>query len=252
MFTVVSSLVLVSLLLLATTVRTFVVLSTYGVGLNAQGMQGPRGAQLVRLHDQVLREQPTFGLRVKTEPVTLLDVVGVLGRFKNREEFFEGVGYSRRSIGDGQLLTNARFFERIKNKPFMADAWPIDKTTGRPVGLAEGEDQGQLLQHLQSAAVSPAACYAIFTSFAKGAGNGCAWPVQVDEELGRWLVEDETVEESRRIFDLEAFERTLAMGKLQVAIGWFLFLGLQGFAIYHLFLRVAVKQLAPDWYDVIY
>jgi len=201
-----------------------------------------------------LRQQATFGLREKQSPVTVLEIAGVLGRFRERQNFFEGVGYSRRSIGDGQLLTNARLFDRLKDKAFLSDAWPIDKRTGAPLGLdpaKEGADKEQVLQRLQTEALSPSACFAVFTSLAKGAGNGCAWPVQVDEELGKWLCEDEA-DETRRIFDVESFENTLAMGKLQVAVGWFLFIGLQGFAIYHLFLRAAVKQFAPDFYDVLY
>lgn len=204
--------------------------------------------------DEVLRQQAKFGLREKQSPVTVLEIAGVLGRFRERLDFFEGVGYSRRSIGDRQLLTNARLFERLKDKAFLPDAWPIDKRTGALLGLdpsREGADKEEVLQRLQNEALSPGACYAVFTSLAKGAGNGCAWPVQVDEELGKWLCEDEA-DESKRIFDVEAFESTLAMGKLQVAVGWFLFVGLQGFAIYHLFLRAAVKQFAPDFYDVLY
>jgi len=197
-----------------------------------------------------LREQSRFGLRQPiVEPVTTLDVVSVLCRFKERYDFYEGEGYGRPS--DGNLLTASRFAERIRDKPFRADLWPLDSKTGLLVGVDEGVDHQQLIVELSKTPPSDEACKAIFTAFAKGATGGVAYPVQVDEELDKFVRIDEK-SPSKRIFDQNALEFQLALGKLQVAVGWFLFIGLQGFAIYHLFLRAFVKFVLPDFYDVLY
>ena len=198
---------------------------------------------------QPLKQQSRFGLRQPLkEPVTTVDVVSVLCRFKERYDFYEGEGYGRPS--DGNLLTASRFTERIRDKPFVAELWPIDAATGRPVGVEEGVDQQALIAELSQKPPSEEACVAIFTAFAKGASGGIAYPVQVDEEMDKFLkVEDGR---GRRVFYQNELENSLRMGLLQVAIGWFLYVGLQFFAIFHLFLRPAVYFLAPQFYDVLY
>lgn len=198
-----------------------------------------------------LRQQSRFGLRdpIK-EPVTNLDVVSVLCRFRERYDFCEGEGYARPS--DGALLTAARFYERIKDKPFQVELWPVDAATGVAAGIeGSGMSQAEIIAKLSQSPPSEEACKAVFTSFAKGASGGLAFPVQIDEEMAKFLkVVDDGA--GRRIFNQDAFENTLKAGKLQVAVGWFLFLGLQSFAVYHLFLRPAVKWLSPELYEVLY
>ena len=200
-----------------------------------------------------LRQQARFGLRQPlAEPVTVLDVVSVLCRFKEREDFYGGRGYGRPE--DGNLLTAARFYERIKDLPFQPELWPLDENA-QPAGVEEGgASKEELIAQLLQTPPSEEACNTIFTAFAKGASGGLAYPVQVDEELAKFLFQPEEEQSStqKRVFYQSKLESMLTMGKLQVAIGWFLFIGLQFFAIYHLFLRPAVKYLAPDLYDVLY
>jgi len=218
--------------------RLFVVLA---LGIRVEGLGSP------------LRQQSRFGLREPIQnPVTDLDVVSVLCRFRERYDFCEGEGYARPS--DGALLTAARFYERIKDKPFQVELWPVDAATGVAAGIeGSGMSQAEIIAKLSQSPPSEEACKAVFTSFAKGASGGLAFPVQIDEEMAKFLeVVDDGAGAGRRIFNQDAFENTLKAGKLQVAVGWFLFLGLQSFAVYHLFLRPAVKWLSPELYEVLY
>lgn len=198
-----------------------------------------------------LKQQSRFGIKQRIEnPVTVLDLVSVLCRFEQRYDFYSGDGYRRPD--DGNLLTAARFYERIKDKPFLPEVWPLN-TDGRPIGIEPGMDQALITTQLQKSPPTEEACTAIFTSFAKGASSGLAWPVQVDEEMAKWLTETVSSNGKKsRVFDQAQFEQSLLIGKLQVVVGWFLFVGLQGFAIYHLFLRPFVKAVLPDLYDVLY
>lgn len=80
---------------------------------------------------------------------------------------------------------------------------------------------------------------AVFTSFAKGAENGNAYPLQVDEEMTKWLSPE-------RVFDLTNFELTLLFGRLYVFIGWFLYIGLQFGGVYVVFFAPIMSQFFPD------
>jgi hypothetical protein len=79
----------------------------------------------------------------------------------------------------------------------------------------------------------------VFTSFAKGAENGNAYPKQVDEEMAKWL-------SAEGVFDLQRFELSLLLGKLYVAIGWFLYVGLQFGGVYVVFFVPIMSQFFPD------
>ena len=72
----------------------------------------------------------------------------------------------------------------------------------------------------------------------KGAGNGVVYPQQVDEELKKWYNDEQ--------FDIQKFELSLLLGKINVAIGWFLFLGLQFVGLYVIFIVPILQQFYPD------
>jgi len=46
---------------------------------------------------------------------------------------------------------------------------------------------------------------------------------------------------------LEAFEQSLLFGKVNVAVGWFLFIGLQFVAYYVIFFVPIMQQFYPDF-----
>ena len=182
-------------------------------------------------------QKPTWGFfnNRNTPSPTVLDVVSVLGRFQKREDFYKGVGYRR---PEGGLLTNITFYDSISKRKF--DKWPVD-STGTLIGC-EGMDDKQISEmkkKLASQKVSVRGCEAVFTSFAKGATNGVAYPRQVDEEMARWLSED-------RVFDINKFEGSLIQGKLWVFIGWFLYIGLQFGGVYIVFFVPFARQFFPD------
>lgn len=169
---------------------------------------------------RLLRTEPTWGLRERLPRTTLLDVVSVLGRFRRRQDFFEGEGYQRPSSG---LLSDESFFARMQARRFDPKLWPVDET-GELIGCAglSNDEREALRKGLMSADVSREGCRAVFTSFAKGAANGVAYPIQVDEEMSKWL----TVSDQGRLFDIRRFEQSLLVGKVNVAFAWVLFVGL--------------------------
>lgn len=182
-------------------------------------------------------QKPTWGFlsNRNTPNPTVLDVVSVLGRFQNREDFFKGIGYRR---PEGGLLTNITFYDNISKRKF--NKWPLD-SNGVLVGT-QGMDEKQISEmkkQLASQPVSVRGCEAVFTSFAKGATNGVAYPRQVDEEMSRWLTPE-------RVFDLSKFEQSLIQGKLWVFLGWFLYIGLQFGGVYIVFFVPFAQQFFPD------
>lgn len=182
-------------------------------------LQAP-GLGLVQPASRFLATEPTWGLRERLPRTTLLDVVSVLGRFQRRQDFFEGEGYQRPSSG---LLSDENFYARMKTKRFDPKLWPVDET-GELVGCSGmSKDEMEVLKKaLTSTEVSREGCRAVFTSLAKGAANGVAYPLQVDEEMAKWL----TVSGKGRVFDVRKFEQSLLVGKINVAFAWVLFVGL--------------------------
>lgn len=175
---------------------------------------------LALLPSPLLRQEPTWGLLRRTPRTTVVDVVSVLGRFSRRQDFLEGEGYQRPSSG---LLNNESFYNRLQLKKFDPKLWPLDEN-GELIGC-EGlsqADREALKKSLSSTQVSREGCTAVFTSFAKGAANGVAYPRQVDEEMARWLTESP----QGRVFRIKSFEQSLLLGKLNVAFAWMLFVGL--------------------------
>jgi hypothetical protein len=74
-------------------------------------------------------QKPTWGfLKNRGVPSpTILDLVSVLGRFQEREDFYQGKGYARPKKdvnGVGGLLTNITFYDNINQRPFKT--WPVD------------------------------------------------------------------------------------------------------------------------------
>jgi len=200
-----------------------------------------------------LRPQPSWNLvKKRDKDVTVTDVVAVLGRFNERSDFYKGEGYSRKVDG---ILTSEVFYNRIKSKPFKEKNWPVD-IKGQLVGT-DGMDKDEikeLTQQLKAKdAVSEAASNAVFTTFAKGATNGLAYPAQVDEEMAKWLLTDidpkNKTEGKNRVFDLSKFEGQLAWGRAAVFLGWFLYIGLQFGGIYVVFF-VPIMQNVFGYTDV--
>jgi hypothetical protein len=182
-------------------------------------------------------QKPTWGFLSNrgTPSPTVLDVVSVLGRFQKREDFYKGIGYRRPAEG---LLTNITFYDNISKRKF--NQWPKD-SNGVLVG-SQGMDEKQIAEMkkaLTSGSVSVRGCEAVFTSFAKGATNGVAYPKQVDEEMARWLSPE-------RVFNLNKFEESLILGKLWVFVGWFLYIGLQFGGVYIVFFVPFAQQFFPD------
>lgn len=183
-------------------------------------------------------QKPTWGLlsnRNSPSP-TVLDVVSVLGRFKNREDFYEGIGYRRPKEG---LLTNITFYDNISKRKF--NTWPVD-SKGVLVGTTGMDDKqiADMKKKLAATPVSVRGCEAVFTSFAKGATNGVAYPKQVDEEMAKWLTPETG-------FNINKLEESLIAGKLWVFVGWFLYIGLQFGGVYIVFFVPFMKQFFPDF-----
>lgn len=182
-------------------------------------------------------QKPTWGFlsNRNTPSPTVLDVVSVLGRFQKREDFYEGIGYRRPVDG---LLTNITFYDNISKRKF--NQWPTD-SNGILIG-SQGMDEKEIAETkkvLTSGSVSVRGCEAVFTSFAKGATNGVAYPKQVDEEMARWLSPE-------RVFNLNKFEESLILGKLWVFVGWFLYIGLQFGGVYIVFFVPIAQHFFPD------
>ena len=182
-----------------------------------------------------LRQEPTYRILQQPPRTSLLDVVSVLGRFKQRSDFYEGSGYVRPDISQGGLLTKDLLYNRLQKRKFDAFLWPINPQSGALVGT-EGLDKKEieaLTKQLLASEVSRAGSDAVFASFAKGALNGVAYPEQVDEEMRNWLSVKENSNETAvsgkqlRIFDVRRFEDSLLRGKMAVLLGWFLYIGLQ-------------------------
>jgi len=194
-----------------------------------------------------LRQQPSFGLinfvkgREGDHDTTVIDLISVLGRIESREDFYPGTGYSRPTTG---LLTKSRFYEIMKIKDFKQ--WPRNNLN-LPLGCNDisQKEYDDLCIQLRSSPVSKVGCDALFTSFSKGAANGVAYPQQVDEQMNKWLSKSGQ-------FNLEAFEQSLLLGKVNVAVGWFLFIGLQFVAYYVIFFVPIMQQFYPnfDYYFV--
>lgn len=194
-----------------------------------------------------LRQQPSFGLitiikkgrwdtAAVDETTTIIDLISVLGRIESREDFYPGTGYARPTTG---LLTKSRFYEIMKTKDFKQ--WPRNELN-LPLGCDDitQKEFDELCVQLRSSPVSKVGCDALFTSFSKGAANGVAYPQQVDEAMSKWLCTSGS-------FDLEAFEQSLLLGKVNVAVGWFLFIGLQFVAYYVIFFVPIMQQFFPDF-----
>ena len=77
-------------------------------------------------------------------------------------------------------------------------------------------------------------------SYIQGAENGLAYPAQVDEEMAKWLSPETGA------FDLSKLESSLLLGKLNVFIGWFLYIGLQFGGVYVVFFVPIMSQFFPD------
>lgn len=184
-------------------------------------------------------QKPTWGfLKNRGVPSpTILDLVSVLGRFEEREDFYTGVGYQRPKPGG--LLTNITFYDNINQRKFTN--WPVDEY-GVLLGT-EGMNENEIADMRKKISSEPASvrgCEAIFTSFAKGATNGVAYPRQVDEEMLKWRSPD-------RVIDVESLESSLMNGKFYVFIGWFLYIGLQFGGVYIVFFVPFMKQFFPDY-----
>ena len=182
-------------------------------------------------------QKPTWGLLTNrnTPSPTVMDIVSVLGRFKERGDFYEGIGYQRPKEG---LLTNITFYESISKRKFTN--WPVD-SKGVLIGTAGMDDKqiAEMKKKLVSDEVSVRGCEAVFTSFAKGATNGVAYPRQVDEEMAKWLTPEGG-------FNVNKLEESLIQGKLWVFVGWFLYIGLQFGGVYIVFFVPIMQNWFPD------
>ena len=170
--------------------------------------------------------QPAWGLLNKRERVNLADLVNVVGRFRQRCDFYEGTGYRRPESG---LLTSESFFETIGKLPFKTANWPRD-VDGKLLGT-EGMEPAAIKateKNFKASPPSQEACDIVFTALAKGATNGQAYPAQADEEMLKWLSPDRTL-------DLRQLERELLWGRFNVFLGWFLYIGLQFGGVYVVF-----------------
>ena len=190
--------------------------------------------------NRLISPQHKWGLiKPQESKVEVEDVVAVLGRYSNRQDFYIGEGYSRKSTGDN-ILDQGIFYNAIKDKKFNKKDWPLTPT-GELCGT-EGlsiDEIKSMEKRLSSSSVTVDACDAIFTSFAKGATNGLAFPAQVDEEMNKWLTTSDSTsavsKKSSKIFNLQAFESSLWNGRFQVFLGWFLYIGLQFGGVYVVF-----------------
>lgn len=88
--------------------------------------------------------QATWRLRKSAPDATVIDVLAVLSRFKKREDFYAGRGYSRPEEG---LLTSELFYERIRDSKLKR----LPKSTdGTHFGLSDKKDIDELRKHLES------------------------------------------------------------------------------------------------------
>eukprot|EP01041_Mallomonas_annulata_P003266 gene3266-6463_t len=181
-----------------------------------------------------LNPQANWGLREKKPLVTVLDLVSVLGRFNKRSDFYEGEGYSRPSKG---FLTQKSFYETISSKKFTK--WPEDEDGNLLGATGLTKQEIDIFRKNFENSVSQSGADAVFTTFAKGATNGFAYPAQVDEEMKKWLQEDGS-------FSLTQFEKALNSGRLSVLLGWFLYIGLQFGGIYVVFFVPIMSHFYPD------
>lgn len=205
---------------------------------HAFGQENPQQIQIPTLLSRPIVPQATWGLFSKQKEVKVIDVLSVLSRFSKREDFYIGKGYRRPEQG---LLSREVFYENIsklKVKRVLKDK------NGKPFGFPD-QPEKDLLALLGNTVPTQEAADAVFTSFAKGATNGVAYPKQVDEEMERWLSPDGT-------FDLSSFQSSLAFGKFYVALGWFLYIGLQFGGVYVVFFVPIMSQFFPevDFYPV--
>lgn len=77
-----------------------------------------------------LKQQATWNLVDRSKKdATVLDVLSVLCRFNQRQDFYAGEGYQRQA----QLLTAERFYNIISSRKASPKTWPKDDT-GRPFG----------------------------------------------------------------------------------------------------------------------
>ena len=199
-------------------------------------------------NNRPLSPQPRWGLVNKPDnKVTIEEVIAILGRFKFREDFYIGEGYSRKSCKNG-LLTSELFYNSINQLKFNTNNWP--KTKDGILYGTEGLDSKEIkkmenrLKNIGT--ISNDATDAVFTSFSKGATNGICFPKQVDEEMEKWLT---SYDDGSRIFDLNAFERSLLNGRFQVFLGWFLYIGLQFGGVYVVFF-VPIMQNIFGYTDI--
>lgn len=186
-----------------------------------------------------LNPQATWELvKKRVSTATILDVVSVIGRFQRREEFYEGDGTIYTRPPDDKLLNNKLFLERIQQLEFKR--WPVDEE-GDLVGAGNLTEQEieEKLKDMQNI-VSKAGAEAIFTALAKGATNGLTYPIQVDEELSKWL------DLEKGILSIKELEKSLLFGRISVAIGWFLYVGLQFGGIYVVFFAPIMTYFFPD------
>ena len=179
------------------------------------------------------------------------DLVNVVSRFNKREDFYDGQGYRRPADG---LLSSESFYRAISQRKFEERNWPVDVATGERLGI-EGLNAAEihaLQRGLASSPPSQEACDIVFTSLAKGATNGQAYPAQADEEMAKWLYGGEQQQQQTpggRQLDLVRLETQLAWGRFNVALGWFLYIGLQFGGVYVVFF-VPIMQNVFGYTDV--
>ena len=183
--------------------------------------------------DRPLIPQPSWRLIIKKDTVCVVDVLSIIGRFSRRQDFYLGENYERPADG---LLTCSKFYEALKNRKF--ERWPKLENGGL-IG-ADGLTEDELTRWKTKLESEPSrsGAEAVFTAFAKGAGNGVVYPVQVDEEMAKFLSTD-------GIFNLAKFEEALFWGRLNVLIGWFLYIGLQFGGIYVVFFAPIMSYFFP-------
>lgn len=199
-------------------------------------------------NNRPLNPQPRWGLVNKPDKkVTVEEVIAILGRFKQRTDFYIGEGYSRKSCKNG-LLTSELFYESINKLKFNTKNWPRNKNNELfgTEGLNKKEIKEMENRLKNIGTISSEATDAIFTTLAKGATNGLSYPQQVDEEMQKWLYNND---DGSRIFDLNAFERSLLNGRFQVFLGWFLYIGLQFGGVYVVFF-VPIMQNILGYTDI--